>query len=202
MKIISFEGIDGVGKSTVINEVYKKLKAKNKNVKLYFEPGSTNTGIQIRNILKNGEKKDSLTNLYLYIAARAELVNTISQLEDVDYVLIDRFVDSTNAYQHYGNGIPTTLIQTLNNSVTHNRKFYPDHTYLITVPEDIREERLLKGEREIDEIDTNKSYLNKVAQGYSEIYELNKYRMTRVQNINKNECVDKILNDIESRFGK
>lgn len=113
MKIISFEGIDSVGKSTVINEVYKKLKAKNKNVKLYFEPGSTNTGIQIRNILKNGEKKDSLTNLYLYIAARAELVNTISQLEDVDYVLIDRYVDSTNAYQHYGNGIPTTLIQTL-----------------------------------------------------------------------------------------
>lgn len=202
MKIISFEGIDGVGKSTVINEVYKKLKAKNKNVKVYFEPGSTNTGIQIRNILKNGEKKDSLTNLYLYIAARAELVNAISQLKDVDYVLIDRYVDSTSAYQHYGNGIPTTLIQTLNNPVTHNRKFYPDHTYLITVPEDIREERLLKGEREIDEIDTNKSYLNKVAQGYSEIYELNKYRMTRVQNINKNECVDKILNDIESRFGK
>ena len=202
MKIISFEGIDGVGKSTVINEIYKKLKAKNKNVKLYFEPGSTNAGIQIRNILKNGEKKDSLTNLYLYIAARAELVNAISQLEDVDYVLIDRYVDSTSAYQHYGNGIPTTLIQTLNNSVTYNRKFYPDHTYLITVPEDIREERLLKGEREIDEIDTNKSYLNKVAQGYSEIYELNKYRMTRVQNINKNECVNKILNDIESRFGK
>ena len=61
MKIISFEGIDGVGKSTVINEVYKKLKEKNKNVKLYFEPGSTNTGIQIRNILKNGEQ------IYTYI---------------------------------------------------------------------------------------------------------------------------------------
>lgn len=200
MKIISFDGIDGVGKSTVINEIYERLKEKNKNVKLYFEPGSTNTGIQIRNILKNGEKKDSLTNLYLYIAARAELVNTISQLKDVDYVLIDRYVDSTSAYQHYGNGIPNTLIQTLNNSVTHNRKFYPDHTYLITVPEDIREQRLLQSNREIDEIDTNKEYLKKVSLGYREIYSINNYRMTMVQNINKDECVNQILNDIESRF--
>lgn len=200
MKIISFEGIDGVGKSTVINEIYERLKEKNKSVKLYFEPGSTNTGIQIRNILKNGEKKDSLTNLYLYISARAELVNTISQLEDVDYVLIDRYVDSTSAYQHYGNGISNTLIQTLNNSVTHNRKFYPDHTYLITVPENIREQRLLQGDREIDDIDTNKEYLKKVSLGYRELYSMNDYRMTMVQNINKNECVNQILDDIERRF--
>ena len=74
MKIISFEGIDGVGKSTVIQEVYNKLKKQNKNVKLYFEPGTTETGIQIRNILKNKTKKDPLKNLLLYKSARAELV--------------------------------------------------------------------------------------------------------------------------------
>jgi dTMP kinase len=200
MKIISFEGIDGVGKSTIIQEVYNRLKKQNKNVKLYFEPGTTETGIQIRNILKNKTKKDPLTNLLLYASARAELVNNLSNLKNVDYVLIDRYVDSTTAYQHYGNGIETSLIQTLNNTVTKNRKFYPDHTYWITVPNDERIKRLQKGDREIDDIDTNNEYLNKVLNGYREIYNINKYRITEVKNIDKNECVDTIIKDLESRF--
>ena len=98
MKIISFEGIEGVGKSTQISLLNEYLKSKKYLVEIYREPGSTTTGEIIRDILLNhsnplsDEKK-----LLLMFVARAELINQKINNSKADYILLDRFYDASNA---------------------------------------------------------------------------------------------------------
>ena len=114
MNIISFEGIEGVGKSTQINLLNEFLIKNNFTVEVLREPGSTSTGESIRNILLNKDSDISnKTELLLMFAARSELISKKIQTSSCDYLLLDRFFDASIAYQGYGRNLPITFIEDL-----------------------------------------------------------------------------------------
>jgi dTMP kinase len=114
MKIISFEGIEGVGKSTQISLLNEYLKSKKYLVEIYREPGSTTTGEKIRDILLNHSNPLSdETELLLMFAARAELINQKINTSKADYILLDRFYDASIAYQGYGRNLSKKFISEL-----------------------------------------------------------------------------------------
>ena len=113
MKLISFEGIEGVGKSTQIDLLKKFLINKNFNVEVYREPGATDFGEKIRDILLNSNSNISdNTELLLMFSSRSELIYQIAQ-SNADYILLDRFYDASIAYQGYGRGISLEIINSL-----------------------------------------------------------------------------------------
>ena len=114
--IIVFEGIEGSGKSHHISIVSKKLDKKGISYIKIREPGGNLNSEKIRKlILSNKSDFNKNTDLLLYLAARSENVNTIKKYYKKKIILIDRFTDSTIAYQHYGMGVNLNLIKTINN---------------------------------------------------------------------------------------
>jgi len=133
---ITFEGLDKVGKSTQVENLVKHLKSKKLRVTLVREPGSTEISEQIRNILldkNNAGKISPMTELLLYNAARAQLVDDIIRpaLKRGEIVISDRFYDSTTAYQGYGRGLNIELIHSINMAAAGN--LAPDLTILMSV---------------------------------------------------------------------
>lgn len=195
MKLISFEGIDGVGKSTVVNAVYEKLSIKGYNVCLLRDPGSSVIGEQLRSLIKSDIPRSKLTNLFLYLTARLELVSEIeSSKHDYDYILLDRYVDSTIAYQGYGQDIDLNIINTLNNILLDNNKYLPNKTYYLFLDEKTRLERLTKRQEELDNIDTNHKFLSKVKKGYESL--LGDKRILSLKNTDSKITADIIVDDI------
>ena len=115
---ITFEGIEGAGKSTQIKLLAEKLKSFNQEVCLTREPGGTLLGDEIRNILVDKRFKgiNALTELFLFQAARVEHLTQIilPSLQSGYIVLCDRFTDATVAYQGYGRGLPCKEVERLN----------------------------------------------------------------------------------------
>ena len=114
--IITFEGIEGSGKSLHIENVTKYLKKKKINFINIREPGGSRNSEKIRKLILNNKSNfNKNTDLLLYLASRSEnLEKIISKNYKKKVILIDRFTDSTIAYQHYGMGINLKLIQILN----------------------------------------------------------------------------------------
>jgi dTMP kinase len=113
--IIVFEGIEGSGKSFHINNVANYLKKKNKKFIKIREPGGDNNSEKIRKLILNNKSMfNKNTDLLLYLAARSENVELIKKNLGKKIILIDRFIDSTIAYQHYGMGINIKLINIIN----------------------------------------------------------------------------------------
>lgn len=112
---ITFEGGEGSGKSTQIKEAAKYLRKKGFQVEIYREPGSTTVGEAIRNVLLNPKLKSMVwqTELLLFLAARAQLVRekVLPALKKGTTVLVDRFEDSTIAYQGYGRKLDQIKIE-------------------------------------------------------------------------------------------
>ena len=114
MKIISFEGIEGVGKTTQINLLKEYLEHKGLTVQVLREPGSTNTGEKIRDILLNSDDDISNeTELLLMFAARSELICQKINNTSCDFLLLDRFFDASIAYQGYGRKLSIEFIKSL-----------------------------------------------------------------------------------------
>jgi dTMP kinase len=122
--IIVFEGIEGSGKSLHINNVADYLKKKGKKYIKIREPGGSPNSEKIRKlILSNTSNFDKITDLLLYLASRNEnIVNIIKKNNGKKIILIDRFTDSTLAYQHYAMGININFINTINNFLLKNIK--------------------------------------------------------------------------------
>lgn len=123
---ITFEGIEGSGKTTQIKLIEQHLLQKNIPCRLTREPGGTDVCNSIRKILLSSQNKDMshLCELFLYAANRAEHVEKIilPALNTGKVVLCDRFTDATLAYQGYGRGFSLELIEQLNKMVTSNLK--------------------------------------------------------------------------------
>ena len=113
MKIISFEGIEGVGKTTQINLLKEYLENKGFTVQVLREPGSTNTGEKIRDILLNSDDISNETELLLMFAARSELICQKINNTSCDFLLLDRFFDASIAYQGYGRKLSIEFIKSL-----------------------------------------------------------------------------------------
>ena len=131
--LIVFEGIEGSGKTTLINHVSNYLKNKKISFIKIREPGGNKNSELIRKLILNKKNKfNSFTDLFLYFASRSENIdNVIKKNYKKKIILMDRFTDSTVAYQHFGMGIDKTLIDKINKMLLKNIK--PKVTILNTV---------------------------------------------------------------------
>ena len=139
MKFITFEGIEGCGKSTQARKLYEFLLSQNKSTILTREPGGTIAGEKIREILidENIEKLEIKTELFLNFAARLEHVEKLIKpaLAEEKIVISDRFFDSTYAYQGSAFGLDEKLIDDVKEMTIGD--FTPDITFLIDVPVEV-----------------------------------------------------------------
>lgn len=130
---ISFEGIEGTGKSTQAKLLYTYLREKGADVILTEEPGGTQISVKIREVLLSVEHKEMspLTELLLYNASRAQHIQEVIMpaLDRGAFVITDRFTDSTLAYQGYGRGLDLQLIDSIDLIATGRLK--PDITLLL-----------------------------------------------------------------------
>ena len=142
---ITFEGPEGCGKSTHAKRLKSYLEGKGKRVLLTQEPGGTQVGKKIREMLLRPEMiLDETTEVYLFAADRSEHVSKIilPALAEGKSVISDRFVDSTIAYQVGGRGLPEDLVRYLN---MHSSKgLAPDLTFLLDVSPEVGLKRALK----------------------------------------------------------
>jgi len=133
---ITFEGIEGCGKTTQINHLTAHLKEKNLPFLLTREPGGTAIGDRIRQILLSSEnsRMESVTEFFLYAAARAQHISQVilPALKDGKIVLCDRFADATVAYQGYGRGVTLAWIEEIHNRFLKGLK--PNLTFLLDLP--------------------------------------------------------------------
>lgn len=168
---ITFEGSDGVGKSTQVAFFAGLLESLDFDVLLLREPGGTKIGEEIREMLLDVKNKEltSESELLLYLAARSQIINEVIRpaLEEGKVVLCDRFSDSTLAYQGYGRGIDAGFIKHANEFVCGG--LVPDKTILFYIPEEEQKKRLdrRKAKDRIEE--AGKDFALRVAHGFLEI---------------------------------
>ena len=146
---ITFEGIEGSGKTTQIRHAMEFLKQRGKDCIVTREPGGTVTGRKIRAILLDPESKgmDPSTELLLYMADRAEHVNKVVKpsLSAGKTVLCDRYYDATIAYQGYARGLDMDLLSKLHRLIINDLK--PDMTILLDLPPEAGLSRAWKADR-------------------------------------------------------
>ena len=195
--IIVFEGIEGSGKSHHISVISKYLtKKKISHIKIR-EPGGNPNSEKIRKLILNNKSNfNQNTDLLLYMAARSENVDLIKKSYNKKIILIDRFTDSTIAYQHFGMGVDINLIETLNKYLLKNIKV--NFTFLNIVNKKNLQERL-KLRKSLNRYDKFKmSFYNKVQNGFLKLSkrQKNKYQLINSNlEIHKNEKL--ILNRID-----
>ena len=194
--IIVFEGIEASGKSYHINNVAKYLKKINKSFIKIREPGGTKNSEKIRKlILDNKSTFNVNTDLLLYLSARSENMELIRKNIGKKIILIDRFVDSTIAYQHYGMGINRKFIMNVNNYLLNNIKI--DFTFLNTVNQVNMKKRLVK-RKNLNRYDKfNYIFYEKVQKGFLKILKKNPKKYMKIDSnldISFNETI--ILNKI------
>ena len=195
--IIVFEGIEGSGKSLHINNVASYLKKNGRKFIKIREPGGNQNSEKIRKlILSNKSNFDKITDLLLYLAARNEnIVNIIKKNIGKRVILIDRFVDSTIAYQHYGMGIDIHFINTINNFLLKNIKV--SFTFLNTVNQKNMKFRL-KQRRKLNRYDQFKTlFYKRVQSGFIKIANKNKKKYLIIDSnlnilVNKKIIIKKI----------
>ena len=166
MKIISFEGIEGVGKSTQIDLLYNHLQESGKKVKKFREPGSTIPSEKIRNILLDADLTlTSQTELLLMYASRSELVANEILASEHDFILLDRYFDASMAYQGYGRNLDKDFINLLKSFINAPD---PDLTILLDIDPIKGFER--KSGDSMDRIESSGlKFFNDVREGYLEL---------------------------------
>ena len=172
--IIVFEGIETSGKSTSLKKAIKYLK-KNKIKHISFrEPGGTNLSEKLRQLMLNKKSKlNNKTDLFLLMASRSENFDKIlKENYKKKVILIDRFVDSTLAYQHYGMGLDKNLILRMNNFLLGN--FKPNFTFLSVVDKKNMLKRLKTRKNKNKYDNFNYNFYNKVQKGFLKIALKNK----------------------------
>ncbi len=167
---ITLEGTEGCGKSTLIGHLADRLKSDGHDVVQLREPGGTESGEEIRKILKHGP--DNLTaeaELLLMNASRAQLVREVIRpaLLEGKVILCDRFYDSTTAYQGHGRGLDLSLVQSVINLAVGNT--IPDLTLFLEIPLDISEKRQSKRSGSDRFESSERSFFERVINGYRTI---------------------------------
>ncbi|MBL7191364.1 dTMP kinase [bacterium] len=169
---VCIDGIDQCGKSTQVQILQNKLKSIDKEPLVLREPGSTVVSEDIRRILlsTNNGDIDPLCELFLYSASRAQLMAEmiIPALDSGRIVLLDRYHYSTTAYQGYGRGLPSTLIETINQAASHD--YEPDLAILIDISPEIAMQR--RDETGRDRIERfSLDFFRRVRDGYRKLAE-------------------------------
>ena len=169
---VTFEGIDGCGKTTQVTALKDSLEKKGTKVIVIREPGATLIGEKIRSILldKANSGMSSETELLLYEAARAQIVNEVIRpaLKAGKVVICDRFYDSSVAYQGYARGLPLESIDSLNRFAAGGLE--PDLTFLLDLPAQAARDRMNIREGSEDRLEIEGLlFMEKVRAGYLEL---------------------------------
>ena len=195
--IIVFEGIEGSGKSHHISKVTKFLDKKKINYIKIREPGGSLNSEKIRKLILDKKSNFNVrTDLLLYLAARSENINLIKKFYKKKIILIDRFTDSTIAYQHYGMGVDLNIINKINKFLLKNIKV--NFTFLNVVNKKNLFQRLKK-RKSLNRYDKfNVNFYNKVQKGFLKLSNLNKKSYIIINSnldIKKNE--ELVINQIK-----
>lgn len=165
--LITFEGLDGCGKSTQVHRLAERLQQLGYQPIIVREPGATPLSERIRHLLLDASADITpLAEMLLFNAARAQLVDTVLRpaLETGSIVLCDRFADSTTAYQGYGRGLPIELVLACNQIAT--RGLTPTLTFFLDVPVELAFQR----HRSSDRMErAGRDFFERVRNGYWEI---------------------------------
>ena len=197
--IIVFEGIEGSGKTLHVNYLAKYLKKKKIKFIRLREPGGSTSSEKIRKlILSNKSNFHKITDFFLYLAARNENINIIiKKYFKKKVILIDRFVDSTTAYQHYGMGVNLNLIKNINKVILKGIKV--DFTFLHYVSNKNMKKRLLK-RKNLNRYDRfNMKFYQKVQSGY---FKISKQKKTKYFLVNSNLSIVENKKNIIKKINK
>ena len=192
MKIISFEGVEGVGKSTQISMLDSYLVSKGISTEVLREPGSTEVGENIRKILLNTSANlSNESELLLMFAARAQLISEKISYSDKDVILFDRFYDASLAYQGFGRGLPQEIINSL---ISFTKCPVPDVTFLLDI--EVEEGFNRKFNDKKDRIESSgKDFFEKVRSGY---LVLSHNEPNRIKVLDAKKSIDELHKDIVS----
>lgn len=202
---ITFEGPDGAGKTTVLRELQPRLEALGQSVVTTREPGGVRIAEEIRSVILHPQhtEMDDKTELLLYIAARRQHLKEriLPALKSGKLLLVDRFIDSSVAYQGFGRGLDIDAINWLNDYATDGLK--PDLTLYFDI--DVKEglERIARNaERDINRLDMEKIEMHeRVRQGYLTILEQEAGRVVRLDaSQSVEEVVETAFSIIKERF--
>lgn len=202
--LITFEGPEGAGKTTVLQHVLPELAKQDIDIITTREPGGIRIAESIREIILAPENTaiDGKTELLLFAAARRQHLNekVLPALADGKLVIIDRFIDSSVAYQGYARGIPVSDVETINNFATDG--LLPDLTLYFDVDTAIGLARVMTGDREVNRLDLEAQEMHeKVRAGYQKIAALHP---DRVITIDASQGLDQVIADtlfaIKTRF--
>ena len=194
--IIVFEGIEGTGKSHHIKNVARYLKKKKLDFIQIREPGGSKNSEKIRKLLLNRNSSfNKYTDLLLYLSARSENIELIKKNVGKRIILIDRFSDSTIAYQHFGMGVNLKFINNINNFLLENINI--NFTFLSIVSLKNMKNRLMKRKNlnRYDKFDNN--FYTKVQKGFINLLKKNPKKYMKINSnlsIKHNEKI--ILNKI------
>ena len=197
--IIVFEGIEASGKSTSLKKIIKYLKSNKIKHVTFREPGGTNFSERLRSYMLNKKSKlNKKTDLFLLMASRSENIDKIlKENYKKKVILIDRFIDSTLAYQHYGMGLDKDLILKMNNFILGNLR--PNFTFLSIVNKKNMLERLKLRKNNNKYDNFNYNFYNNVQKGFLEISNLNKskYLILNSNKDNLKTIENKLINKIK-----
>ena len=191
--LITFEGIDGCGKSTQSNRAARFLTKAGHRVMKLREPGSTKVSERIRRVLLDSRiEMTAATELLLYQAARAEIVaREISPaLKEGKIVLCDRFYDSTTAYQGYGRGLDIKMVNNLHRVAV--GKIKPDLTFVFDLNLRTAFERLGKKHDRLES--QSRAFFQRVRRGFLEIARKDS---RRVKVIDASRSVSEVFDDVK-----
>ena len=194
--VIVFEGIEGSGKSYHLDNVSRYLKKKGLDYIKIREPGGNLNSEKIRKLILNNKSNfNKDTDLLLYLASRSENMKLLKKNFKKKIILIDRFVDSTIAYQHYGFGLSLKLIESINKYLL--KKFKVTFTFLNIVSKNNLIKRINK-RKILNRYDKfSYSFYQKVQKGYLKLSKKNKRKYSIINsNLDKEKNKRLILNKI------
>lgn len=193
---ISFEGIEGSGKSTQIDLLESHLKELGYKVAKLREPGGTLMGEKIRDIFlqDTSEKVDPITEAFLLYASRKHLdQNFLREKINQGYIVIaDRYSDATVAYQCFGKGLEKDFIDLIHNS---SNLLTPDLTFYMDISAEMSRERI--SDREMDRMESESvEFFDRVRQGYLQIASENP---ERVISLDANKSINELKEEIATK---
>lgn len=197
---VTFEGIEGSGKSYQCRKLFNYLKRNKYKAILTREPGGTKSSEKIRDVIltdyfhkNSGEKFEKYTDTLLYLAARNEhVINKIKPaLVRKNIVICDRFVDSTTAYQVYGKGVKKNFINFIHKYILSGLK--PDITFLLTVDIKSSLKRLNKRKKKNRYDKFSKNFYLKVQKAFIKIAKRNRKRYVILDNSNDSRETEFII---------
>ena len=198
---ITFEGIEGSGKSTQIELLHASLKEEGYSVEVLREPGTTQLGEKIRDVFleKTNEKVDPMTEAFLLYASRKHLDQNFLQehLKNKSIVIADRYSDATVAYQCFGKGLSEDFVQYIHEK---SDLLSPDLTFYMDITAEASKARI--DDRELDRMESESlDFFNKVRSGYLEIAKSNPDRIIVLDaELSVEDLQDKIFNEVKNRL--